>query len=234
MNDRPNLRAGFSHYAFELVVIISGITVSFLLNEWRQDRDGRESLRRDLQALELSLKSDRIELQGLIEQREKVEPSMRILLDIQNPKATNSAELQTTFDQMINGAAFCFYPDSGAWKALVASGNLRWIKDADLQGALFQFYDHAVPRITDNNHLADEVIVTGLLAWLASEFPPRKGMTTSIGRLELTQENLPVFRRQLGRALPHTSWYHQLLKVTLEQLDQALTAVASRLTTDGL
>ena len=150
MNDRPNLRAGFSHYAFELVVIISGITVSFLLNEWRQDRDGRESLRKDLQALELSLKSDRTELQGLIEQREKVEPSMRILLDIQNPETTNSAELQTTFDQMIDGAGFCFYPDSGAWKALVASGNLRWIKDTDLQGALFQFYDHAVPRITDN------------------------------------------------------------------------------------
>lgn len=53
-------------------------------------------------------------VRGLIEQRKEVEPSMRILLDIENPETATNAELQTTFEEMIDGAGFCFYPDSGA------------------------------------------------------------------------------------------------------------------------
>lgn len=229
MSNRTNVRVKVYHYLFELVVIVSGITVSFLLNEWRLDRDGRESLRRDLMALEISLATDRTELLELIERRQEVEPSMRLLMERARVDGAGDEDLESLFAEMLDGAAFCFYPDSGAWRALVASGNLRLIRDVALQSALFDFYDHAVPRIADNNRLADEVLVTGLLAWLAGEFPVREGGTRTMGPLQLTPDNRAEFRRQVGRALPHTSWYQELLQQTLGQLERALQAVRGHL-----
>ena len=235
MNVQPRLRAGLYHYLFEFVVIVTGVTISFALNEWRQDRDGKESLRRDLESIAVNLESDRAELVALIDMRKEVVPSMRWLLACSDEMTGGEKGFTYRVREMLDGAGFCFYPDSGAWRAVVASGNLRWIDNQRLQSALFEYYDHAVPRIADNNRLADDVMVNGLIAWLAGEFPVKSGMDEwlhaggTIGDASLDVESWPAFRSRIGAALPHTAWYEELLQITLEQLEDALDAVYSSL-----
>lgn len=235
MNLRPRLSTGLYHYLFELFVIVTGVTISFALNEWRQDRDGKESLRRDLESIAVNLESDRDELLALIDMRKEVVPSMRWILACSDELTGGEEDFTYRFREMQDGAGFCFYPDSGAWRAVVASGNLRWIDNRGLQSALFEYYDHAVPRIADNNRLADDVMVNGLLAWLAGEFPIRSGTGEgshaggTTGDVSLDVESWPVFRSRIGAALPHTSWYEELLQITLQQLEDALAAVHSSL-----
>ena len=229
MTTSPSLRERLIYYFFELMVIVIGISISFVLNEWRQDRDGREALRRELAALEVNLQADRAELASLIERRKPIQPAMRRLLQLLDAEAPAGRAHDELFSQMFEGAGFCFYPDTGAWKALVASGNLRWIDNRALLAALFEFYDHTVPRIDDNNKLADEVMVTGMLAWMAAEFPATEDGKAFAGPIILTKRNTVRVRAEIGRALPHTSWYETLLDMTLEQLDQALEVVRAEL-----
>ena len=65
----------------ELVIIVSGITLSFALDGWWQSRLGQECLMGDLGAIQISMESDRSELLYLIEDRELCVPAIHRLTD---------------------------------------------------------------------------------------------------------------------------------------------------------
>ena len=71
MTQPGKLRSGVQHYSFELIVIVSGITLSFFLNEWRQERRGNEAMRMDLLAIQRNLESDHAEVIDLLERHTK-------------------------------------------------------------------------------------------------------------------------------------------------------------------
>ena len=122
-----------------------------------------------------------------------------------------------------------FFPDTGAWKAMVASGNLRWINDDSLKSKLSKYYDNAVPRILDNNRLLDALVVRGLLAWVGGEIPPKSHADAGYANVNLGKIDKESLRRHIGRVIGHTNWYNDLLEITLSQLDGAMTDVTSRL-----
>ena len=108
---------------------------------------------------------------------------------------------------------------------MVASGNLRWIDDLTLQGALSRYYDHAVPRVLDNNRILDSLIVKGLHAFLGGEYPSLEDGQGFAHKVPLSFIRTESFRRNVGSVIPHTGWYDELLQMTLEQLDAALKVV---------
>ena len=227
MSEKGRVRAGFSHYLFDLIVIVSGITISFVLNEWRQDRQGQEMMKRDLAAIRTNLTSDRKELTELIKARENTLSAMRTLVRYSLGDDTPMDPAEQVGE--LSHAGFSFFPDTGAWKAMVASGNLRWIDDLTLQGALSRYYDHAVPRVLDNNRILDSLIVKGLHAFLGGEHPGFEDGEGFAHEVPLSFIRTEPFRRNVGSVIPHTGWYGELLQMTLEQLDAALKAVEGSL-----
>lgn len=223
----PHIRSGINHYVMELIIIVSGITLSFALNGWWQDRLGQESLVRDLKTIQINMESDRSELLSLTKDREQALPAMYRLTNY----ATGGDEPENAPELMLSmsSAGFSFFPDTGAWKAMVASGNLRWINDDSLKGSLSRYYDHAVPRILDNNRLLDALVVRGLLAWVGGEVSPKSPDDTGYAHVNLSKIDKESLRRHIGRVAGHTKWYNDLLGITLQQLDEAMAAVTTKL-----
>ena len=223
----PHIRSGINHYVLELIIIVSGITLSFALNGWWQDRLGQESLVRDLKTIQINMKSDRLELLGLIKDREESVPAMHRLTNYATggEEPTNAPQLMLSMSR----AGVSFFPDTGAWKAMVASGNLRWINDDSLKSKLSRYYDHAVPRILDNNRLLDALVVRGLLAWVGGEVSPKSPGEAGYAHVNLSNFDKESLRRHIGRVVGHTTWYNDLLGITLQQLDEAMTAVTTKL-----
>jgi hypothetical protein len=58
MEEPGRFRRGFSHCLFELTLIVSGITLSFFLNEGRQERRENEAARVDPLPIQRNLEED--------------------------------------------------------------------------------------------------------------------------------------------------------------------------------
>jgi hypothetical protein len=182
---------------------------------------------RDLKTIQINMKSDRSELLDLIKDRDQSVPAMHRLISYamgeEEPK--NASELMFSMSR----AGISFFPDTGAWKAMVASGNLRWINDDSLKSILSRYYDHAVPRILDNNSLLDALVVRGLLAWVGGEVSPKSHADAGYANVNLSKIDKESLRRHIGRVVGHTTWYNDLLEITLQQLDEAMAAVTAKL-----
>ena len=227
MSKEPHSRSGISHYVLELSVIVVGVTLSFALNGWWQDRLGQESLMRDLKTIQINMESDRSELLALIKDRERCVTAMYQLTNY-----TMGAEAPKNAPQLMldmSRAGFSFFPDTGAWKAMVASGNLRWINDNALKNKLSRYYGHAVPRILDNNRLLDALVVRGLLSWVGGESPTKSPDDAGFVHFNLSNLEKEPLRRHIGKVVGHTTWYNELLGITLQQLDEAMAAVTAKL-----
>ncbi len=104
---------------------------------------------------------------------------------------------------------------------MIASGNLRWIRDGSLNSKLSKYYDNAVPQILDNDRLLDALVVRGLLAWVGDEVPRKSPADAGYASVNLSEIDVESLRRQIGRVVSHTHWCNELLGDTLEQLNGA-------------
>ncbi|MDE0892258.1 MAG: hypothetical protein OSB14_08750 [Planctomycetota bacterium] len=231
MKEPGRFQRGFSHYLFELIVIVSGITFSFFLNEWRQERRGNEAMRMDLVAIQRNLESDREEIAELLEKHAQGVKALGDLLAYEAGEGDPSEFSKTVADSL--HTAISFYPDVGARNAMVASGNVRWLQDPALASALSDYYDHMVPRVLDNNRAMNDLIVTDLLPWIGGLYPHE-------GTIEEWEQNFPIdivkapsFRQRIGGNIPHANWYLELLTRSEKKVETALERIAAHLQQEG-
>ena len=227
MTEPGRIRKGFKHYAFELIVIVSGITLSFFLNEWRQERRGSEAMRMDLMAIQRNLEADHEEIVDLLERHKKGVKALEDLLAYAEGEGDPSRFSQTVVDFMNTGVSF--FPDVGARKAMVASGNIRWLQDPALSTALSEYYDHLVPRVLDNNLLMDKLIVADLLPWFGGLYPHAGKIHEWEKGFPIDIVKAPAFRERIGSNIPHAIWYMELLTRSEQKVGVALEAIATHL-----
>ena len=230
MKEAERFRRGFAHYLFELIIIVSGITCSFFLNEWRQERQGNESMRMDLLAIQRNLEADLIEIDELLVKHKKGVKALGDLLAYAEGEGDPEEFSQTVIEFMYTGLSF--FPDVGARKAMVTSGNVRWLQDPDLATALSDYYDHMVPRVIDNNRVMDQLVVIDLIPWVGGLYP-------HAGELKEWEKDFPIeivqapsFRERIGSNIPHANWYVELLVRSEEKVKAALAAIESHLQRD--
>ncbi len=227
MTQPGKLRSGVQHYSFELIVIVSGITLSFFLNEWRQERRGNEAMRMDLLAIQRNLESDHAEVIDLLERHTKGVKALEDLLAYAEGEGDPSGFSQAVVDMMNTGVSF--FPDVGARNAMVASGNIRWLRDPALATALSDYYDHLVPRVQDNNRLIDDMIVAKLHPWFGGLYPHAGKIHEWEKGFPIDIVNAPSFRERIGANIPHAIWYMELLTRSKQKIGAALEAIAHHL-----
>jgi len=123
----------------EFLLIVIGVLVAFQVEGMRDARDLRSRADAQLDALLVDLQENREQLQALVQGQERVVEAGRVLV-----RVSNGNEPVQSVDSMVSviNRAAQFYrlePVTGAYDALVASGDLRLIRNDSLRSGLANF-----------------------------------------------------------------------------------------------
>ncbi len=139
-------RGQFGVLFAELMVLVIGILVALGIDQWRQDRDDRIAEREYLLAIKSDLQND---LQSI---NERIFPEIELRMEksahlrtFTPDDAPETLEEQRAFIFDINQAGFMntFQPRRNAMDDLLATGNLRLIRNRALRLELLNFYSEA-------------------------------------------------------------------------------------------
>ena len=227
MTSSRQIPIGFRHYLFELVVLVTGITLSFFLNEWRLDRKGEEALELDLLAVRQNLLSDKEELEELILVHEKAVQSMGDFFAYAEGTKDPEDFHGTVIDFFQSGMSF--FPDTGARNAMVSSGNIRWLENPSLSRSLSEYYDHMVPRILDNNRLIDRMLVSDLFLWFHGLHPHSEKVDNMKEPFPVSILDEPGFFPRISGHLAHARWYLEILNRAKAKIQRAMDEIDQHL-----
>ena len=152
----------FKYYFLELTVIIAGISISFMAEEWRNNRNLESQTEQILERLLVSLDSDIDELNYNIKSHEIASQSCsKIINSIYNENEVMSLDsLSNIIGDLTRGTIFV--PNEEEYNALKNSGQIELIKDISLVQSLHSKYMlHPFYREINeviNNHVNNNVI----------------------------------------------------------------------------
>lgn len=135
-------RVLLTKYAIELVVIFTGITLSFAFDQWRKERDERAEERKVIGALHRDLTRKLRELEsdsaGLSHLAGVVDSLRRNL-----PPPSDAHYVEWV--SFAWRTAYTFNPTTAAYKILTQTGKLSLISSDSLQSALVELHEYSFP-----------------------------------------------------------------------------------------
>jgi len=137
MNSRPSAARTIGKYLSELLVIILGITLSFVFDEWRQGRQDRRSEREILHNLRTNLAEDTLLIRNCLLANAQMMRGIDSLLRIRNLAATDS----TPYYVDLACSYVPWMPSTSAFAEAKQTGTVGLLRDDTLRGSLFGFYD---------------------------------------------------------------------------------------------
>ena len=147
-------------YSLEFVVVVLGISVSFWLSEWSQNRKELQHHSKDAIDLleDLALDSQRLDfVQGTIE-RGKAR-TWRLL---ENHKLLQEGAL--VYDQFADSLVAIGYPygystffmNNATYKSLISNGRLQHFP-TEIEKEIKDYYEYVSKRVEDNNEIVDQL-----------------------------------------------------------------------------
>ena len=141
-----NLRQLLGKYAIELVVIFTGITLSFAFEEWRKERTDRAEERRVLLSLHRDLARKLNEL---------ISDSASLTQLTGMADSLRSAEKQRMASdvQYMNwvsytwGTNFSFNPTTAAYKVVTQTGKLDLLSNDSLRSSIVELHEYTFPGL---------------------------------------------------------------------------------------
>jgi hypothetical protein len=128
-------------YVVEIGVIILGITLSFAVDEWKDQREKRELEQVYLKSLLSDVKEDANDLnETMAETRQIVDKSQLLLAVADQPGARPVDRVQLVKDIKFLAKRPNFIANDATFSDLKGSGHLHLITDFTLKNALFEYY----------------------------------------------------------------------------------------------
>lgn len=124
-------------YAIELLILIAGIMISFLLNEWRVSNKQKEEKNRIVMQFIDDLKADTLQIQEHSVIIERVSLSCKNLMS--NDSITDLGETSTNVAMMLNTVSDKF--NEAAYIEASSTGKIGLIENHDLRYRLITMYD---------------------------------------------------------------------------------------------
>ena len=140
----------WAEYLLEILVIVIGILVAFMLNTWNENNKSKKEASFQLSKLRVNLISDKAQLKSAISSDsfyiEHLIYCVKVLSnEIEAPKEEFSDRFQY-ISELIN-----FNPIRGTFEGLVSSGKIKLINDQNLLDALFTYYNASEYRGWDSS-----------------------------------------------------------------------------------
>jgi len=143
----------------EFVVIISGVLLSFYIDDFRQLQN--KKLEKDILIGELVItaREDLKQIQNLKKDLIKVQDSIKIFLeDIQdNNKDIADKEIAKNYLFISEKMSVSFFPQDGIFTQLISTGSLELIESNALKNLLLRNFTHYLDRNQANNRTLDDL-----------------------------------------------------------------------------
>jgi hypothetical protein len=149
-------------YSLEFLVIVMGISVSFWVNEWNNDRLNFTSHERDIKSLISDLKNDSIKYELVLKDLIDGEKSTKKIAKLSESLISNKISYNYFTNEIIKiGVPYnyqTFFMTDGNYKSLQADNKIN-LFSAGLQKIINNYYEFISKRIFDNNHLVDNTTI---------------------------------------------------------------------------
>ncbi len=171
--DRKDLK----YYVAELFILVLGISMSFLLNEWRITQSERKVEQQMLMQFRDNLIADSTALSGGIRALEFMGKSANKLLDIQ-PGDTYEDSVAFSIAVIANFSGF--YINDIAYQEMRSLGNSRMIKNDSLLKEIIQLYESDYDIVKEWTSADRGFLLNDLLPYMNQNFPFARGLNYAL------------------------------------------------------
>lgn len=161
-------RIQFASLLRELLILVLGILIAFLLNNWAQSRSERALEQRYLQNLHDDLVADSLELATrLVDYQARRVIANRVIGMIYNPNAPgrDSAAIFIFRDLQHEGP---FVANQSTYNTLIYSGDFKLLRNFELRKRLAEHY-HQYGELEGENERSDHFIRSAVTPYMMNE-----------------------------------------------------------------
>jgi hypothetical protein len=145
-----------SQLLFQLLVTIAGVYIAIHLQDAADQRGRARDADRTLRAVSAELREDEATLASIIADQQQQTAAMReIASAVRSPDMSDSTLQEITVVERFGNRTF--FTRAGAYSALVSTGQIEHIANADIRIALAQIYEHDYDRVRTNGALSDQI-----------------------------------------------------------------------------
>ncbi|MBT3994005.1 MAG: hypothetical protein HON34_05035 [Pelagibacteraceae bacterium] len=146
-------------YLLEFIVIISGVFLSFYLDDIRELGQKKQYKDTLIEELIITSNQDLLQLEKVITALNKVELSIdRLLVDIvEGDNNLSDKEIAEDYLEIRENMNFSFYPLNGIFDQLISTGSFELIESIELRRLLMDNYTHFTHRNDANNRSLDDL-----------------------------------------------------------------------------
>lgn len=130
-------------YVSEILVIFIGISMSFFFDEWRQNRQDEETIRKHLTFLRTNLVQDTLQLTGMIHFGHKSARSIHKMVYFKH-----DSEITDSISFHIDNAAsyLTFKPNQMAYEEIRQTAHTNLINNDSLKVLFLSYYTSIIPN----------------------------------------------------------------------------------------
>ncbi len=200
---KQNFKGLLLRYFSEVLIIFIGISVSFLFDEWRENRKDQETALKHLTILKSNLIQDTIILSGMIGVGKKITQSSNKLAYFKLPE-----EISDSISFHIDNASsyLDFKSNQTAFEEIKASSQTNLIKTDSLKTSFLTYYTFVVPYCNEWTTVDKTHTMTQLIPEMSIYFPVVKDSLNLVS----TQEKTNALRIKKLRNLLLTNYTYKL------------------------
>ncbi|MVM38414.1 hypothetical protein GO730_13895 [Spirosoma sp. HMF3257] len=207
------LREKWPEYVLEVIVIIFSITISFALDEWKDNRHKQELEQIYLKGLYSDIETDLGQLKEVIDETQQVIQTATHLSGL-TPQAP-----ETNYNQFVSNVRFVFkrprfIAEDATFSDLKSTGNMQVISNVLLKKSLFDYYKQyetivqvETAELETTNTVVAPYLLKRLSLGAASMNVPKSGWSMMTGEVEF--QNALLIRRTTREELLH-DYQHSL------------------------
>tara|TARA_S200000501_G_scaffold130805_1_gene123668 strand:+ start:2573 stop:3244 length:672 start_codon:yes stop_codon:yes gene_type:complete len=144
----------------EFLAVLLGITMSFNVDEWKQDKEIEKRLKSDYINIQKDLKKDIILLERVLAvQKESFESGLKALEMIKNKEKFDYKKFINNLSNVWNSSTF--FGTSSAYDASVSSGRLTYFGNDEIANEIGIIYGHFYSRMDLNGEQLDSFWYSG-------------------------------------------------------------------------
>tara|TARA_B100000035_G_C21016212_1_gene561947 strand:+ start:373 stop:1092 length:720 start_codon:yes stop_codon:yes gene_type:complete len=151
--------ANYFRYILEFIIIITGVVLSFYLDDLRQLNE-KESYKDTLiEELLVTSQEDLKQIEKITLDLDKVQSFIKeLLLDLEDKqKNISDAEIAEKYLFITQKMSVSFFPQNGTFNQLISTGSIELIDSKEFRRVLLNNYTHYYERNSANNRTLDDL-----------------------------------------------------------------------------
>lgn len=155
-------------YVSEILVIFIGISMSFFFDEWRENRQDEETVRKHLTFLRTNLIQDTIQLTGIVKYGNQFVRSIHQLTYFKH-----ESEITDSISFHIDNAAsyLTFKPNQMAYEEIRQTAHTNLIQNDSLKTLFLSYYTSIIPNCIEWCKVDETHTMTQLIPEMSIYFP---------------------------------------------------------------